>query len=130
MPKIPKKLLIVPAFILTLALVFFVYVQQFSGLNNQMNNGGDSELFDSDKGCKADSDCVIVAKQFGDEKCCFGCSKDVFNNKTAIARDEWRKQNCNEDYYMICPVLKCKAERPAVPKCVNNLCEIEWKDKD
>ena len=119
----PKKILIVPIFILTTGLVFFVYINQFSGLKPSDNNKNESELYKDNNECMVDADCRVAATRHSQRPCCSLCGREAINEKTLTFRNSWDKSNCkNPD----CPTFSCVYEKEPEVKCIEDTCAIEW----
>ena len=82
-----------------------------------------SEIEINDKSCNSDSDCVIVATGVSSNSCCTTCNEEAINKQAEIRRNKWYAENCEK---AVCAMYDCYKDKLPKPRCVNNLCEIEW----
>ena len=82
-----------------------------------------SEIEINDKSCNSDSDCVIVATGVSLNSCCTTSNEEAINKQAEIRRNEWYAENCEK---AVCAMYDCYKDKLPKPRCVNNLCEIEW----
>ena len=88
----------------------------------------------NDRTCSSNNDCVIVPKLDFQDPCCgtWICGDEdvtIINKQAEIKRSKWLLKVCKG---IKCPrvIQDCYMEKTPTPKCINNLCEIEWVERN